>query len=628
MQSISFFDRLDKETESVAKTHFRNLGSEPQEFKFQLMKKDGEKISLNFVASQALGETKKTGSIFLAVLESRPDHGVELNASRGFLDSLIDNLPLMVFVKRADDLRFVRFNKVGLELLGLSSEEVIGKNDFDFFPKEQAEHFVKKDREVLRGKQIFDIPEEPIKTRHQGERILHTKKIPWLGKDGQPEYLLGISEDITERKKIELDAFKRMQFETEERERAISLERIRLLSDLSAVMNVSLDYHAAFLAMAKTLAPRFCDFCVVSIEKDQNALERVVNFHPDPESNSFLNQFKTAEVSSGIQRLLQEGTSIYLPDTSPENYCRDAQAVGFEILAKTLRVRSYLAVPIRGRERVRGALSLFKSKGSPSFTVEDRVLAEEIGRRAGLALDNALVYEEAQKALEARDVFLSVASHELKTPITSLKMNLQMAQRTLSADKPLKPEHTRQLMARADLQIDRLVRLIENLLDVSRIRLGKLELQLQKADFGEIIRGVVSDYREPLSAVGCEVRLNLTGGVIGNIDPARVEQVLINLLSNVIKYAPGKPVEVSLKREGTRACISVRDHGTGIPSSQQARLFERFSRASSSRNISGLGLGLFISKEIAEKHGGSIEVSNAPDQGAVFKVFFPLEERG
>lgn len=127
----------------------------------------------------------------------------ELRRMNAFLDSIIENIPNMIFLKDAKELRFVRFNRAGEDLLGFTRDDLLGKNDYDFFPKKQADFFTEKDREVLHGKEVVDIPEEPIQTRNKGERIMHTKKVPILDANGEPEYLLGISEDITERKKAE-----------------------------------------------------------------------------------------------------------------------------------------------------------------------------------------------------------------------------------------------------------------------------------------------------------------------------------------------------------------------------------------------------------------------------------------
>jgi PAS domain S-box-containing protein len=162
----------------------------------------------------------------------------------------------MVFVKDAADLRFVRFNRAGENLLGYPREKLIGKNDFDFFPREQAEFFTSRDRAVLHGNSVVDIPEEFIETRLQGTRILHTRKIPILDTDGNPEYLLGISEDITERKKADAEILRvnREQAALEERERA--LERTLFLAEASTVLASSLDYHKTLRKLAELSVTR------------------------------------------------------------------------------------------------------------------------------------------------------------------------------------------------------------------------------------------------------------------------------------------------------------------------------------------------------------------------------------
>src|SRR5450759_5204076 len=176
-------------------------------------RKDGSIVcmenSLSFMRDEA---QKPMGIIAVSRdITDRKRSEEELQRINVFLDSIVENIPDMIFLKDAGELRFVRFNRAGEELLGHSRDDLLGKSDYDLFPKEQAGFFTEKDRDVLRGKKVVDIPEEPIQTRNKGERIIHTKKVPILNANGEPEYLLGISEDITERKKAEEDLKKTLE---------------------------------------------------------------------------------------------------------------------------------------------------------------------------------------------------------------------------------------------------------------------------------------------------------------------------------------------------------------------------------------------------------------------------------
>ncbi|MBU1713883.1 MAG: PAS domain S-box protein [Proteobacteria bacterium] len=176
----------------------------PQQVEYCIRTKGGEKLWILLNARYIYEEGKLKGATGIIYnISERKRSEEKMYQMNTFLDSIIENIPNMLFLKDAKDLRFVRFNRAGEDLLGYSRDDLLGKSDYDFFPKEQADSFTEKDRDVLRGKEVVDIPEEPLQTRNKGERILHTKKVPILGVNGEPEYLLGISEDITERKQAE-----------------------------------------------------------------------------------------------------------------------------------------------------------------------------------------------------------------------------------------------------------------------------------------------------------------------------------------------------------------------------------------------------------------------------------------
>ena len=231
-----------------------------------------------------------------------------------------------------------------------------------------------------------------------------------------------------------------------------------------------------------------------------------------------------------------------------------------------------------------------------------------------------------KEVVRTRDEFLSVATHELKTPMTSLTLQLQQAQR-LTAATELPPGLARlpRAMEVSMQQLRRLTELVDDLLDVSRIMVGRMDFTFHDTRLGEVVREVTERLRDPLAAAGCAVTAQVDAQVVGVWDQARIEQVLVILLTNAMKYAPGKPVEVSAKKDGSLVRMVVKDAGPGIPADKHQLIFERFERANGSRDISGLGVGLFIARQIVKGHGGRIWVESTPGQGAAFHVELPLK---
>ncbi|MCM2324457.1 MAG: PAS domain S-box protein, partial [Oligoflexia bacterium] len=225
---------------------------------------------------------------------------------------------------------------------------------------------------------------------------------------------------------------------------------------------------------------------------------------------------------------------------------------------------------------------------------------------------------ELRDALVLRDEFLSIASHELKTPLTSLSMRVQMRKRYSPS-----PEERASLEAE-ERQILRLNRLVDEMLDVSRIASGQLSLHIERFDLGEFVAEVVERFRVNCSQSGVTLHLQERERVEGVWDRERLEQVLMNLLSNALKYGEGKPITVGVRPSGVGAEFWVRDEGRGISMDDQARIFDRFERAVEGSKISGLGLGLYIAKRIVDLHGGVIRVESEEGRGAKFRVELPL----
>ncbi|HVG60190.1 MAG TPA: GAF domain-containing sensor histidine kinase [Hyalangium sp.] len=294
-----------------------------------------------------------------------------------------------------------------------------------------------------------------------------------------------------------------------------------------------------------------------------------------------------------------------------------------------LPVRSYLAVPVKSRSgEVLGGL-FFGHPEPGRFQKEHEQLVEGLAAQAAVALDNSRLYRQAQLAVSLRDEFLQVAAHELRTPMTSLKLHLQTMLRAANTLGPeLSVEKLRTQLEAADRIAGKMSVLISELLDISRITSGNLHLTLEEVDLGAVVREVASRFEAQAAQARSSLHVSASTLIVGHWDRLRLEQVVGNLLSNAIKYGAGTPVHIEAGAAGDRARLSVRDGGIGISQEALPRLFGRFERAVSGRHYGGLGLGLYITRQIVEALGGAVSVESALGQGATFTVSLPLRARG
>lgn len=234
---------------------------------------------------------------------------------------------------------------------------------------------------------------------------------------------------------------------------------------------------------------------------------------------------------------------------------------------------------------------------------------------------------ELEQAVKVRDEFLSIASHELKTPLTSMRLQVQMRARKLAQQEPqsFTADKLKQMFEFDLRQIERVSRLVDDMLDISRISAGKLTLQKEKFDLCELVHEVAQRLSPQFEKLGIALTISGKGPVSGCWDKFRLEQVIVNLLTNAEKYGAGKPITVTVGRRGDVAFLAVEDQGIGIATNDQARIFERFERAVSSKTTSGLGLGLFIVKEIVNAHRGSVRLKSELGSGATFAIELPID---
>lgn len=423
-------------------------------------------------------------------------------------------------------------------------------------------------------------------------------------------------------------ALERTRLHAAEREAHARLEILIRAGDL---LSSSLDYETTLANVARAATPSLCDFGFFDVVEGDE-VRRIAVAHADPELEALLSGTRWVRSERRDLNLcaLSSGKSGHHP--SIDDAWMQKIAVSPEHLAvlRKLAFRSMITVPLRSADRTAraspegaagrllGALTLFHARSGRNHTVAELRVAEELARRAAVALENARLFREREAAIQTRDDFLSIASHELNTPLTSLRLQLH----TLARD-PATPQRR---IAAIDRQISRLSRLVGDLLDVSRMTSGRLPLATREVDLGTLVRAAASRLSADAASSGSEITIEAGEPVAAEIDPERIDQVVTNLLVNAIKYGEGRPIVVRVEKADGRARLVVEDRGIGIAPAAQDRIFERFERAVPSAHYGGLGLGLWIARQVVEAHGGAISVESELGRGSTFRVDLPLSQ--
>jgi signal transduction histidine kinase/PAS domain-containing protein len=404
-------------------------------------------------------------------------------------------------------------------------------------------------------------------------------------------------------------------------------ERREFLAEATARLTASLDYQTTLQTLTRLAVPRLADGCVVEMLEDDRSLRRVA-MHVVPAKLAVAADLRRhypprLDAPHGIGRVLRTGQSELVPEITPDVLAAAAYDAEHLRLLQTLDLHSSLTVALIAHGRILGAAQFLRTEAGHPYGPEDLALAEDLTRRAALAADNARLYQTAQAAIAARDEFMSVAAHELRTPITSLRAFAQLLIRRMDKQQALDPAQVRRGMQTMIQQVDKLTRLVSQLLDVSRIEAEKLGLECEVTDFAELVAGVVATLQA--TAPEHTLVLRASGPLPARLDPVRIEQVVVNLVDNAIKYSPnGGPITITL---GPPAAgwvrLAVRDHGLGIPVADRDRLFNRFYQAHSQGHRGGMGLGLYISRQIVQLHQGQLRAEFPPSGGTCFVVDLP-----
>ncbi|RKH47240.1 GAF domain-containing protein, partial [Corallococcus sp. AB050B] len=292
----------------------------------------------------------------------------------------------------------------------------------------------------------------------------------------------------------------------------------------------------------------------------------------------------------------------------------------------SLRVHSVLCIPLVRKADLAGMLYLENNQLPGAFTSERILTLEVLAAQAAISLENARLYQAAQEAVRVRDDFLAIASHELKTPITAMRLQVQSIRKVMGTQAPDAPTGGRlvTLLGAFERQVSRLAYLADDMLEVSRLKEGALALELDAFDLSTLVREQVDALAERLKATGCSVEPDFGEAVVGQWDRARLGRLVTSLLLNAMKFGAGHPITVRARVTGDFARLEVKDRGAGVDRADQARIFERFEQAAPAYNYGGLGLGLYLARETVRAHGGTITVESALGAGATFVVELPL----
>ncbi len=411
-------------------------------------------------------------------------------------------------------------------------------------------------------------------------------------------------------------------------ERKTSERTARFLAEAGEILGRSIGYEDTLRAISELVVPRFADWCFFDVIEADGEFRRIAVAHPPGSLNRTIadklqRSYASATVPFAISQTLAGGTSYVMNDVSDDVLNAISSDEEYRSALLSMGIRCFVSVPLTSRGKIHGVLTFLGTETRMRFERNDVALAEELARRVGLAVDNALLYQSAQEANRAKDEFLANLSHELRTPMTAILGWAHLLQLG-GLDRQQVALGLETIRQSGEAQ----AKLIDDLLDVSRIVTGKLHLNPAEVDLSDIVRGAIAAIRPAADAKRQSLEIEVQAGdatVLG--DASRLQQVFWNLLNNAVKFTPsGGSVRVRLSGHDTGNIVTtVEDSGEGIAHELLPHIFERFRQAVAGlRSRTGLGLGLAIAKELVEMHGGTIAAaSGGRGAGSAFTVTLP-----
>ena len=510
-------------------------------------------------------------------------------------------------------------NESFARMFGYHLDELLGRNFFDFMTTPEArEQIISHIRSGTQGRY------EVVGLRKDGSSIvveLDARPMVWRGRTVR----VGTVHDVTERKRAEEGARRLIEEQAARAAAEDAGRRARFLAEASRVLATSFDYQTTLATLARLAVPDLADFCVVDVV-DGPTITRLGVAHVDATKEPLLQEaVRFARLREAatyhLRKPLVEGESVLLPFISDESLAANAVSDEHLDLTMTLRPRSLVSVPIKIGDRISGALSLYMSQSGRRYGPADLELAEELARRAALAVENARLFHAAEQATRARDEMLSVVAHDLRNPLNTIVMGASLLVELI-------PEAQAGLRKQAEIMgrgAERMKRLIQDLLEVRRMESGRLVVEPRPESAYVLVCEAIDTLRPLATAANLKLKAAVRSDApMVLADPARIQQVLSNLVGNAIKFTPpGGRIVVSAEALGEPVVrFAVVDSGPGIAPEQLPHVFGRYWQANRA-DRRGIGLGLAIAKGLVEAHGGRIWVESQVGAGSKFYFTLP-----
>jgi PAS domain S-box-containing protein len=505
----------------------------------------------------------------------------------------------------------VRFVNPGAErLFGRSAAELVGQ-DFGLA--------------VMAG----ETTEMDIVRNAENEPVVAELRVSATTWDGGAAQIISLR-DVTDRKRAEEKARELARAEAARAEAEASARKIAFLAEAGTILASSLDYAATLNRLARLAVPFLADFCLVHVRDEEGEIPQVAAAHRDPAGDELVRELgrkyrvDPASRESVVARVAHGGKSELfseLPDEVEAYVTRDPE---LRALWGVLHPVSLMVVPLAAHEHTGGTLTLVSSVSGRRYAPPDLELAEELARRAALAVENARLYQEAQAASRAKSNFLAVMSHELRTPLNAVMGYTDLMEAEIPG--PLTPAQ-RHNLERIKGSSAHLLHIVDEILTFTRMEAREERVHPSRVELCSLVRSVVAMVEPLAGPKGIRLQVHVPDVPVEiKTDAPKVRQILVNLLSNAIKFTYQGEVRLRAEAAGMEAVLEVRDTGIGIPAEHLGHIWEPFWQVeqSSTRAAEGTGLGLSVARRLARLLGGDITVESAPGEGSTFTVRLPL----